>query len=128
MSNTTPKWLIHEIEQLNQACIKILHQLKFNDVVNRHFAFIRSGEITNAGELVYHLLDEVVSEKDKLLFDALRLKLRSPVPPEKLFQAIAMRDYGFREEFDKTLNRFTLDFVEEYCLDGRINWGKLAEL
>jgi len=124
--NNPSKWLKREIQQFNRSRIGILRELKFQDVINRRSAFIRSGEITNAGEIVYHNLDYVISDKGEPLFEALSQKLQ--VASEQLGHLVAEQDYEFQKVFDKTLNRFTLQFLKEFCVDGIIDWRKLSEL
>jgi len=126
--HNTPKWLKHEIGHFHQAQIEILRQLKFEDLIATRSVFLRSGEITNAGELVYHILDEIMLERDKSLFEILGQKLKSRLHANKIGHYVAMMNDEYEEEFDKTLNRFTYEFLKEYCTDGRINWGKLAKV
>lgn len=128
MNAKTPEWLKHEIEQLNQSRMKILRELNFQDVINKRSTFLRSGEITNARELVFHLLDEEVSEREEPLFETLRQKLKSRIPPNKIGYYVGMLSSEYEEEFNTVLNHFTYEFLKEYSMDGRINWKKLAEL
>jgi hypothetical protein len=124
----TPKWLKHEIEQFHQAQIEILRQMTFDDLITTRSVFLRSGEITNAGELVSHVLDEFMIEPNDVLFDALRQRVRSRIHPDKIGYYVAMMNDEYEDEFDRTLNRFTHEFIEKYSLGGKINWRKLAGL
>ena len=121
-----PKWSKRKMDQLNQARIEILHQMNLDDLIAARSVFFRSGEVTNAEELVYHVLDEFIMERQEELFDALRQKLKSRIPPEKIGYYMAVLGSEYEEELDATLNRLTQEFLKEYSIDGRIGWRKLA--
>ena len=126
--NDNRRWLKHEIEQFHKTRIEILHQMKFDDLIANRSVFFRSGEITNAGELVYHVLDEFMMEREEALFESLRQKLKARIPPDKIGSYVAMLSGEYEEEFNTTLNRFTHEFLKEYSTDGKIDWGKLTGL
>lgn len=128
MNYDAPEWLKQEIEEFHQARIEILHQIKFDDLINNRSGFLSSGEITNVEELAYHLLDEIMSEREDSLYAALREKLKPYIPADKIGYYVAMQEADFEEEFNQALNRFTHEFLKEYSVDGRIDWRKLTKV
>ena len=125
---TIPEWLKSEVEQFHQTRIEMLRQITFDELIASRSAFLSTGEITNIGELAYHLLDEQVSEREEPLFESLREKLKSRVSADKIGFYVAMLDTEYEGKFNSVLNRFTYEFLKEYSIDGKINWGKLANL
>lgn len=122
------KSLKRKIEQLQHLRIETLRQVKFEDLIATHSAFFRSGEITNAGELVFHVLDEFMIERENGLFNALRQKIKSRIHRDKIGYYAAMSGHEYEEEFNTTLNRLTHEFLKEYSRDGEIDWRNLAGL
>lgn len=67
-------------------------------------------------------------KREEVLFDALKQKTKSYIHPNKIRHYGAMLNDEYEVEFNKTLNRFTHEFLKEYSLNGKINWRKLARL
>jgi len=128
MNFISPKWLKREIDGFNHTRIEILHQTDLNDLIATRSVFFRSGEITNAGELIYHVLNEFMTKQEEKLFDNLKQKLKSRISTEKLGQHLARLSYEYEEEFNSRLNRLTHEFLKNYLIEGRINWSRLAKL
>lgn len=128
MNFNLPKRAKYEIEQFIRARIETLHQIKFDDPIASRSVFFRSGELTNAEHLIFHVLDEFMMEREKALFDVLGQKTKSHIHPDKIGYYVAMLNDEYEDEFNRTLNRFTREFLNEYSIDGKINWRKLSEL
>jgi hypothetical protein len=117
------------IKKFNSSRIAFLRKITLHDLIATHSHFLMSGEITNASDIVYHLLDEFFSAKVEALFDNLRQSLKSILSPakiKKLGYYIAVQDAEFREEYDCKLNLITGEFIRNFCIDGKVDWGKLA--
>ena len=68
------------VRKFNDERKRILTSLTLNDLISSRTYFLRSGEITNASVLIYHILDEFIEIKQKPLRDALIRKLKSALP------------------------------------------------
>ncbi|NUQ83475.1 MAG: hypothetical protein HUU11_02070 [Anaerolineales bacterium] len=123
-----PNWVKREVKDFHKARIEILRQLNLDKLIATRSAFFRSGEITIAGELIYHVLDEYMMEQEEKLFDALSKKLGPDVPQDKIGYYVASLSNEYEEKFNSALNRVTNDFLNEYSIDGKIDWRKLAGL
>ncbi len=126
ITRDSSNWLMREVEEFHKARIEILRRINLDKLIATHSAFFRSGEITNAGELVYHVLDEYMTEQEETLFDALSQKLIPGVPRDKIGYYAAALGNEYEEEFNSALNRLTCDFLNEYSMDGKIDWRRLA--
>jgi hypothetical protein len=45
---------------------------------------------------------------------------------EPLSHQAKERNEAFQQEYDAVINRFTAEFIKDYCVDGNINWPKLV--
>lgn len=118
------------VREFNDERNRILASLTLKDLISSRTYFLRSGEITNASELAYHILDEFFELKQKPLRDTLIRKLKSALPTideKNLYRYIVEESDAFKEEYERKLNALTKEFFENYCSNsGEISWASFA--
>ena len=60
---------------------------------------------------------EFLSENEQLYIDII----------EPLGHRAKQRNDEFNKEYSKIINLFTKEFMDDYCVDGVIDWEKLVE-
>ncbi len=110
------------IENYKKTRLILLEQITLDDLIASRSYFWRSGELTHAAEIIFHVFDEYFSEKQGILLNALMKKQTLPAP--NLFSTF--EELEFQEERKQKLNSLLAEFTQRFCINGRIDWASLA--
>jgi hypothetical protein len=125
------KFIEEHIPDFHRRRLESLTTLKLKKVLRRKNPYLFKAKfVTNAPDLVKMLLDAHLSSQEETVFGGF-LEGLAVFICERVFvgkKSSAERNEEFQIEYGKVINRFTAEFIKDFCqTDGIILWEKLVQ-